>query len=91
MIPHIQSSGNLKTTSTTDGQLYQAEILSVFLGKMKVYYRKEKKIYNVKKIYRLASFLSSQVAESKILEEKKVASSFTLIKLQRFFKIIILF
>lgn len=43
MIPHIQSSGNLKTTSTTDGQLYQAEILSVFLGKMKVYYRKEKK------------------------------------------------
>lgn len=92
MIPHIQSSGNLKTTSTTDGQLYQAETFCLcFWEKWRCITDRKKKIYNVKKIYRLASFLSSQVAESKILEEKKVASSFTLIKLQRFFKIIILF
>lgn len=61
MIPHIQSSGNLKTTSTTDGQLYQAEILSVFLGKMKVYYRQEKKNLQCEKDLQVSqlSFLTS--------------------------------
>lgn len=63
MIPHTQTSAVLKTTSA-HGQLYQAETFCLLQEK----WRWKKR--NVKKIHRLASFLSSQVAESKILEKK---------------------